>query len=247
VALADFSLVRLSLRFPLKRPTLSDLDRRTFIDAVALVEPAALTDADRDIIVAAIRKGHARLDRVKTPEEASAIAEDAALSAPRRTLLGWVVAHDPARLAVFLSPSELLWLGLDNVPVDTLQAWGAPAAPRVGCLCLQVVDRRPWESFAGRWNTGMAASAFPDLNLRLAELLSDLHMPASLLGPVLTSATLDFINTVTSRDADDRRGLVEFVQALRADRLEQYLALLTTDGPLVPIAEVVPAKDAGRR
>ena len=247
VALADFSLVRLSLRPPLKRPTLSDLDRRTFIDAVALVEPAALTDADRDTIVAAIRKGQARLDRVSTPEEARAIAEDTALSAPRRTLLAWVVAHDPGRLAVFLSPSELLWLGLDNVPVETLHAWGAPAAPRLGCLCLQVVDRRPWESFAGRWNTGMAASAFPDLNLRLAELLSDLHMPAPLLGPVLTSATLDFINTVTSRDADDRRGLVEFVQTLGADRVEQYLALLTTDGPLVPIGEVPAAKSCQRQ
>jgi hypothetical protein len=60
-------------------------------------------------------------------------------------------------------------------------------------------------------------------------------MPAQLLGPVLTSATLDFIETATSRDQDDRRGLVEFVQALRLERVEQYLALLTTDGPLVPV------------
>jgi hypothetical protein len=28
---------------------------------------------------------------------------------------------------------------------------------------------------------------------------------------------------------------VDFVQALRPERVEQYLALLTTDGPLVPI------------
>jgi hypothetical protein len=47
----------------------------------------------------------------------------------------------------------------------------------------------------------------------------------------LTSATLDFVNAVISRDPDDRRGLVEFVQALRSEQLEQYLALLTTDGP----------------
>jgi hypothetical protein len=246
VALADFSLVRLSLRPPLK-PMLSDLDRHTFIDTVALVEPSALTDADRDTIVAAIRKGRARLERVRTPDDARAIGEETALSAQRRTLLPWVLAHDPARVAVFLSPSELLWLGLENVPPDALHAWGAPAASRLGCLCLQVIDRRPWESFAGRWNTGMAASAFPDLNLRLAELLSDLHMPAPLLGAVLTSATLDFVNNVTSRDGDDRRGLVEFVQALRADRMEQYLALLTTDGPLVPTGDAPAAKDGGGR
>ena len=245
VTLANFSLVSLSLRPPLRRPTLSDLDRRTFIDAVALVEPAALTDTDRDTIVAAIRKGRSRLDGVRTAEEVRAVAEEIGLSPLRRTLMAWGQAHDPGRLAVFLSPSELLWLGLENVPIDTLNAWGAPAASRLGCLCLQIIDRRPWESFAGRWNTGMSASAFPDLNLRLAELLSDLHMPAPLLGPVLTSATLDFINNVTSRDADDRRGLVEFVQMLRTDRAEQYLALLTTDGPLVPTGEAPAAKGPG--
>jgi hypothetical protein len=98
--------------------------------------------------------------------------------------------------------------------------------------------------FSGRWNTGMAASAFPDLNFRLAELLSDLHMPAALLAPVLTSATLDFVNSVTSRDQGDRRGLTEFVQALTAARVELYLALLTTDGPLVPVGDAPAKKDS---
>jgi hypothetical protein len=83
----------------------------------------------------------------------------------------------------------------------------------------------------------MFVSGFADLSLRLAELLADMQMPASLLGPVLASATLDFVNTGVSRDEDDRRGLVEFVQALDKQRLEQYLALLTTDGPLVPIED----------
>jgi len=90
----------------------------------------------------------------------------------------------------------------------------------------------------------MIASAFPDLNFRIAELLRDLHMPAALLAPVLMSATLDFINSTTSRDQDDHRGLVEFVQALQSDRVEQYLALLTTDGPLVPIGRTPAGKDS---
>jgi hypothetical protein len=54
---------------------------------------------------------------------------------------------------------------------------------------------------------------------------------------VLGPATLDFINNVPSRNQDDRRSLIEFVQALRPERVEQYLALLTTDGPLVPLDE----------
>jgi hypothetical protein len=235
VRLADFSLVRPSSRFPPRRPTLDDVDRRVLVEAVALIEPASLRDADRDTIVAAMRRGRARLDAVRSPPDALTVAEEIRLSAVRRTLLAWTVAHDPGRVAAFLSPSELFWLGLGNDRVEALQAWGAPAGPRLGCHCLQFARRRPWETVAGRWRAGMMASAFPDLNLRLAELLSELRLPAALLGPVLTSATLDFVNTVISRDPDDRRGLVEFVQALRSEHLEQYLALLTTDGPLVPV------------
>jgi hypothetical protein len=130
----------------------------------------------------------------------------------------------------------LLQIGLGDVPDDsTLHAWGAPVLSRTGCLCLRLPRREPGEVIAGRWGSGVFVSAFPDLNLRLAELLAEMQMPPALLGPVLASATLDFVNTLVSRDEDDRRGLVEFVQALDRTRLEQYLALLTTDGPLVPL------------
>ena len=242
VRLADFSLVRLSSRFPSRRPTLDELDRRVLIEAVALIEPASLSDADRDTIAAAIRRGRARLDAARSPRDSATIADEVRLSAPRRTLLSWTVMHDPGQVAAFLSPSELFWLGLGDDRVEALQAWGAPAGPRLGCHCLQFGLRRPWEIIAGRRNAGMLASAFPDLNLRLAELLSELRLPAALLGPVLRSATLDFVNAVISRDPDDRRGLVVFVQALRSEHLENYLALLTTGGPLVPVG-TVDAKD----
>ena len=96
-----------------------------------------------------------------------------------------------------------------------------------GCLCLRVVDRQPWEARAGRWGSGAFAGAFPDLTLRVGELLVALQMPAVLAAPVLASATLDLVNLTASRGQDDRRSLVEFVQALTPERMEQYLALLT--------------------
>jgi hypothetical protein len=244
VELADFSLVRLSNKPPPRKPTLGDTDRRTFIDTIALVDPTVLTEPDRDAIVAAMRSGRARLDAARTADDAEAIADAAGLSPTRRTLLAWMVVRDPERVRTFLSPSELFWTGLDRQRVDHLDGWGGPGVPRLGCLCLRFVDRRPWETFAGRLNSGMMASGFPDLNLRITELLSELHMPPRLLGPVLTSATLEFINLAISRDLDDHRGLVEFVQGIGIDRVEQYLGLLTTDGPLVPIGEE-PTKDAG--
>jgi hypothetical protein len=238
VRLAEFALLPLSSKPPKRRPSLNDEDRRAFIEGVALVDGARMSDADRDAITAALRAGRERLAAMRTAADAEAIAEAIRLSPLRRTLLAWVAVHDPARAAAFVSVGEVVGLGARGQPLaPSVNHWGAPAEARLGCLCLQVLDRRPWEALAGRWGSGIFASGFPDLGLRLAELLAGMEMPAVLLGPVLASAALEFVNNAASRDEDDRRGLVEYVHALTPERLEQYLALLTTDGPLVPVGE----------
>ena len=236
VQLADFWQQRVSMRPPKSRPTLDDDQRRMLIETVAIIEPSSLTDADRDTIALAMTKGRERLAAVRTRADAFRVADEIRLSPARRTLLPWVAENDPERLSGFLGPVELLWLGLEKAPVAaSLDAWGAPAEPRLGCMCLQLLDRRPWESFAGRWQSGIFNGAFPDLNLRLAELLAQLKMPGALLAPILSAATPDLAETPMARDHDDRRALVEAVQAMKIERLEQYLALLTSDGPLVPV------------
>lgn len=236
VRLADRALLRLSSKPLPKKPTLADDHRRVFIETIALVDAASLTDEDRATIVSALRNGRARLAAARTPADVIALAEEIRLSPARRTLLSWAIAQHREGVETFLSLGELLWLGLERAPVSgSLHAWGVPAWPRTGCLCLEVLDREPWEALAGRWHSGALSSGFPDLNLRLAELLDELGMPASLQAPVLAAATLDLVDTAAARDADDRRALLDFVQSLRLERVEQYLALLTTDGPLVPV------------
>jgi hypothetical protein len=247
VALADFSLLRFSSRVLPHRPSLDAVDRRVLIEAVALVDAAALSDPDRDAIAAAIQAGRARLGAAHSALDVDGIAEGIALGPLRRTLLAWTMLHDPHRVPAFLSPSELFWLGRGASRAEVPQAWGAPAGPRQGCHCLQFARRRSREIVAGRRYAGMMASAFPDLNLRLAELLAELRMPAALLGPVLRSASLEFVNGAISRDPDDWRGPVEFVQALGPEHLEQYLALLTTDGPLVPAGPAEAGLASGSR
>jgi hypothetical protein len=236
VHLADFAQQRVSMRPPPAKPTLDDDQRRLLIETMALIEPATLTDSDRDSITSLMEKGRARLAAVHSAADAIAVADEIRLSPARRALLPWVAANDRERLAAFLGPLELLWLGLEKAPVPpSLAAWGAPAEPRLGCLCLQILDRRPWEMFAGRWQSGVLGTAFPDLNLRLAEMLVQLKMPGALLAGVLAAATPDLAEISTPRDHDDRRALVEAVLALKIERVEQYLALLTSDGPLVPV------------
>jgi hypothetical protein len=237
--LAAFSLVRVSSKPPPRPPSLDDLDRRSFSEAVSLVQPRALVDSEQHTIAEALTRGRVRLGSVRSPSDIDSLADEIRLGAARRTLLAWSILNEPERVPASLSFTELLWLGMDHTErTPLLDAWGAPAESRLGCLCLKLMDRRPWEILAGRWNTGMLASGFPDLNLRVAELLQELQMPAILLGPVLAAATLDFLDNANARDADDRRGLVEFVQRLKRERLEEYLALLTTDGPLVPVGEI---------
>jgi hypothetical protein len=242
VSLSELGLVRLSTRPPPRRPSINEEDRRSIVETAALVEPAAITDADRDRLVAAMARGRARLAAARTSADAMAIAADLALGAERHSLLAWTVSRDPERVARALSPFELLQLGLvtPHAPApprfdSALHAWGATAEASTGCLCLRLASSVPWQALAGRWGSGLFAGAFPDLNLRLAELLATLQMPAELLGPVLAPATLDLANNAVVRGQDDRRSLVEFVQALTPTRVEQYLALLTTGGPLVPL------------
>ncbi|HXW05146.1 MAG TPA: hypothetical protein VD833_07940 [Vicinamibacterales bacterium] len=248
VRLAEFSLIRRSAVPPFRRPTLNDEDRRLLIESAVLIEPPRLEDKDRNAILAALQRGRARVDGIRSPEDAAAAARDAGFSAARQTLLAWSTVHEAARVGPAFSLGELLWLGLEGQPLpDFVHAWGVSEEPRFGCLCVRMIDRRPWETLSGRWSLGMVGSGFPDLNLRLAELLAGLDMPSSLLGPVLASATLDFVNNVVSRDPDDRRSLVEHVRNLKAERLEEYLALLTTDGPLVPVQDTVDPGPGGKR
>jgi hypothetical protein len=249
VRLAPFSALQLSSTPPAQRPTLNDQDRRAIMETIPLVAPAALVDADRDAIVAAIHRGRARLAALGSPFDALVLAHEIRMSPAKQSLFAWALTHDPAAASRFLSTGDLLWLGIDpDLRPERLDAWGATARPRAGCLCLRVSPPGPEEILWGRWHVGLRISGFPDLNLRLAELLAELQMPAPLLGPVLAPAVFDFVNLVVSPDPDDRRGLVEFVQGLHLDQIEQYLAALTTDGPLVPMGEASEpsAADSGR-
>ena len=231
--------MRLSSGLPAITPTLHDVNRRVLIEAVALVEPASLTEQDRDTLVMATRKGRARLAGLRTPAEAMALADDIHLGAARRTLLAWAVAHEPARVAAFLSPSELFWLGLGTTRVDaSLHAWGAPAEPRLGCLCLRLIDPRPIEVLSGRWNFGMLASAFPDLNLRLAELLAE-HEDAGRAarpGAGVGHARLHQQRDEPRSGRSPRRSSSSCRRSA-PNASSSISRCSTTDGPLVPVGD----------
>ena len=238
ITLSQQALVRISNRPPSTRPSLNDEDRIVLSESVVLMEPALLTPEDHALIVRTLKRGRERLAGLRSAADADALAGEMRLPAMRRSLFAWTAAESLPRATESLSASEIFAAGLDGAAVPgSLDAWGVSGAPRLGCQCLQMPAPRPLDAFAGRWFSGILATGFADLNLRVAELLDQLHMPGMLLAPVLASATWDFLINVRINDFDDASAWVEFASAIGVDRVEQYLALLTTDGPLVPLPE----------
>jgi hypothetical protein len=237
VSLADRLLRRLSQKPPAVRPSLRDQDRQAAIEVVAMIEPTLLTDAARDEIASTIRAGRTRVNGAATADDLDAIAAALPLSGVRRSLLHWVFTRERAGMQTFFGTAELFWIGRGAAAGSTFDAWGAPAASRFGCTCLQMPGPRERDVLVSLWSTVPIMAAIPDLNLRLAELLADMHMPAALVPGILASATRDLVDGVRSRYPDDVRAVADAVLALTRDRVEQYLATLTRNGPLVPVED----------
>ena len=74
-----------------------------------------------------------------------------------------------------------------------------------------------------------------DLNLRVAVALAELKLPAALARGVLAAAMQDYVDRVKPLYPDDWLTLVRAAQALSAERIQDYIAALTINGPLVPV------------
>ena len=72
-----------------------------------------------------------------------------------------------------------------------------------GCYCLRFPSPVPWEEFAGRSANGQLAAHMPDLNLMVAEKLSEWQLPASLAPSILSFLVFDFVERARPIFADD--------------------------------------------
>jgi hypothetical protein len=81
--------------------------------------------------------------------------------------------------------------------------------------------------------------------IEVAEALAAQKLPARLTVGVLSAAAQDLVDRVRVSHADDWPGLVAAARQVVRGRVEEYVAALTNDGPLVPIVQE--SQDAGRR
>jgi hypothetical protein len=235
LALAPMGLRQVSKPVAGRPPVLNDNERDTYASTAALLDVSSLRDADRDAIAEAIEQGRRRLQDLLTRSPADAsdvLREEAVVDGWRRRAAQWAVEHRGDAFA-FLSLAELLQLG--HPPAQAaLNPWGTAARRADTCICTRLDQPVQWFHLTGRPQLGVLATQMPDLNLRVAVLLHDLQLPAGLAKDVLLAATQDFIDETAPTDADDWLTLVRTAQALKRERVEDYVAALAAAGPLWP-------------
>jgi hypothetical protein len=235
LALSSQTLRRVNAERVVDAPTLSTNEREAFAASVALLNPYALQDGDRDVITEAIARGRQRVTLLA--EEGGAldqIADEIRMDGWRRRALQWMLVREPERIGSMFSMTELLYLG--GAPVNDLQSWGMAAHATLGCICSRLAPPGEWRTLLGRPQLGLMATVVPDLHLQVAILLRELQLPAAIARSVLTAAVQDFIDEARPTDANDWIGLVRATQTLSRERVEDYVAGATAYGPLVPDA-----------
>jgi hypothetical protein len=215
-------------------PVLLMPDRETFTKTLAWMNPFDLTDENRDAVVAAIARGRSRVEALARDANGwDEAADEIRMDGWRRRAGRWAIAHDAALVPSFFSLIELLYLGAPP-PGLALNTWGMARDASEACVCIDAPTPGRDAIVVGRPQLGLIAAEVADINLHVAEQLRARGLPASLTPGVLAGAILDYIEQVRPAHPADWLTLVRAAQAIPDDRLDDYVAALTTDGPLAP-------------
>ncbi len=218
-------------------PTISSMDAQMVTEGVALAVPFDYTDADREVIVSALRRGRSRLEAlVRAPGGWPAVANRAGIRDVRRELVPWMLANEPNHLSGWMSYGEVMRIGMvEGAPLKSANAWGTSGRGFDGRWTLRFPSSQPFELATGRKGSAAILAALPDLALAVAESLHAKGLPAVLTRAVLAAAAQDFSDEVRQAYDDDWMAMIAAVPAL-VPRVDEYVAALTTGGGLVPVA-----------
>jgi hypothetical protein len=233
----DLALARLALRriaaddMPAV-PTANLNDVLMLTATVMAQNPYELDDGVRDAIAAAIERGRRRV--LAPGADLAALGREASLPAAMVQSLPLMGARDAAHARAVFTLVDLFRLGAtDGLPAD-LDHWGVIATPLEGRWGTRFPRAGAWDTFGGRPDLGLMATRTPDLTLRLVEATARLKLPARLVPALLAYATQDLWYAVEARFSDDQPALARAAAALSDARIEDYVAALTSNGPLRP-------------
>jgi hypothetical protein len=213
-------------------PRLNNNERETMTETLALLNPRLLHDEALDRIGEAVRRGRSRVEQAGDASALDVLAVEGGIAPERRQLLSWAVEHDRQAVVALFSIRELFRLG--GGVARGLDPFGTTQRPLTGCYCARMPDDSWGSLVTGRPSTGQTGAALADLNLRVAELLSALDVPASLFPHVMAMATQDYIDSVPAAHPDDWAALAGRVAALSRERVEDYVSAVIANGPVRP-------------
>ena len=234
-SLSKWSLRRLSVDEVPAAPTISGNDVASFQLTVALSDGRRLSDQARDQIKVAIAAGTSAVELARDDIDAlDALAAKAVMSPWSRQVISWLVGTDPGQILNKFSAADLARIG-DLVP-STVHEWGT-ASLLSGCLCIQMPEGRIPELVVGRAADGLIATQTADVMLRIALILADLKLPASLASPVMAYAMRDFLDRVRPSHMADFDAFVRQARAIDRRSIEDYLGAIAAVGPLRPASQ----------
>ena len=233
IAIPSLALRRIDSAPPERPPAIDVSERDTYATSVALMNPFALRNEDRDAITEAVTRGRRRVDALSSGDgDVNALAREIAMDGWRLRALQWNLRHGRPRLGSMFSMTDLLYLG-GGRGID-LHAWGMSATTVIGCMCSQLMAPSLWTALARRPQPGLFAPTVADLHLHVAVALAEMRLPAALARSVLAIAVQDFADRVQFLHVDDWLARVRAAQDVPRERLEDYIAAVTVDGPLMP-------------
>ena len=241
LATANLRLSQVVTTTPPVREVLDAYDRRVLATGAALFNSFDKRQEQLDAVASTVAAGRARVARLPdAPAGAGAVAAAVGLSARRRALLDWTLAHEPHRLGTWFSLQELFWLGWPEDEAAgraVLRGWGAPAWPVTGCLCLDTPPARSWEHWTGVPGSGIGPTLTPDLAVWVAAGLGERGLPATIAGDVLQVAMRHLLDRVRARHPDDWLAVARYASTLAPVDLDDFVSTLTGTGILRPATD----------
>ena len=235
LALSRTRLRRLASEALPESPRLNANDRKTMTDTVALLNRRELDDARGTDLTQAVQRGRARVEQAgNDAARLDVLAIEARIDSSRRGLLDWTARHAPTSVVEMFSLAELFRLG--GGTASAIHGWGTAHESLTGCLCVRFPDGDSWGLTVGRDDSGQAAARVAELNLRVAMLMADLRVPATLFPDVMAFATQDYVDSVPLVHPDDWVALAVRASALTRERVEDYVSAVVASGP-VRVAE----------
>jgi len=234
VTFAPMALKRLATTPLARAPAIGAPERDAFALSLAQLDRFALDDRARSAIVGAIEKGRQRIESMSGNRQiAQSMLSDIGMDGWRIRAIRWTLERDPASTLSFFSLAELVALG--GRGAGDLARWGMAANSLLGCLCQRWIAPAMTRALAGRPTAGLVAATVADLNLRVAELLHTLDLPAALEPAVLAVALQDFLDRAAPIHGDDWMTLVRTAQRVSRALVEDAVAAAAAGGPLVRV------------